>query len=61
MTKENITTPEITLESTIKDLEVAKENVAWLLENADGNVDFHGIEYWAGRVERLRELIKNSL
>jgi len=33
----------------------------WLLDNLDGSVDFHGLEYWAGRVERLHTLIKNSL
>lgn len=52
---------EITLQSLITDLEVAKHNVKWLLENSEGLVDMKGIEYWAGRVERLRELIKNSL
>lgn len=52
----------ITLEQSIKDLQQAKENVRWLLDHLDGgSVDMHGIEYWAGRVERLHTLIKNSL
>lgn len=51
----------LTIESSVKELEVAKENVRWLLEHPDSLVDMHGIEYWAGRIERLRELIKNSL
>lgn len=52
---------EITLQNTIKELETAKSNVQYLLDNPSSNVDFHGIEYWAGRVERLRELVKNSI
>ena len=51
----------ITLKDTVEELETAKKNVLWLLENSEGLVDMHGIEYWAGRVERLRELIKNSI
>ncbi len=51
----------ITLKSTLEELETAKENVRWLLDNSEGSVDMHGIEYWAGRVERLRELVKNSI
>lgn len=49
------------MESKIKELETAKENVRWLLDNADGLVDMHGIKYWAGRVEELRAEIKQSL
>lgn len=49
------------MQKYIDELETAKKNVLWLLENPNGQVDMHGIEYWAGRVERLRELIKNSL
>ena len=52
---------DIMVENTVKDLAQAKKNVLWLLENADGSVDMHGLEYWAGRVERLRTLLKNSL
>lgn len=44
-----------------ENLEKAKNNVRWLLDNADGLVDMHGLEYWAGVVERLRTEIKNRL
>jgi len=36
----------------------AKKNVVWLLDHPDGLVDMHGIKYWAGVIERLREEIK---
>jgi len=39
-------------------LKTAKDNVFWLLSNPDGLVDMHGIKYWAGEVERLREILK---
>lgn len=39
-------------------LEYAKKAVIWLVEHADGNVDFHGLSYWAGEVERLRSEIR---
>ena len=42
-------------------LEKAKPNVRWLLDNAEGLADMHGIEYWAGVVERLRKEIKTKL
>lgn len=42
-------------------LEYAKKAVLWLLENEKGSVDFHGLSYWAGEIERLREEIKKSL
>ena len=42
-------------------LEKAKSNVRWLLDNAEGLADMHGIEYWAGVVERLRKEIKEKL
>lgn len=51
----------ITIKDKLEELEEAKKNVAWLLENPEGLVDMHSIAYWAGRVETLRELIKNSL
>jgi hypothetical protein len=53
-------TATITLQNAIEELETAKENVKTLLES-DCSVDMHGIEYWAGRVERLRELIRSRL
>lgn len=52
---------EITMEMLYKDLEHAKEAVESMLKDSGCSVDMHGIEYWAGRVERLRDLIKNSL
>jgi len=52
---------DITLESKLEELEIAKGNVKWLLEHPEGSVDMHGIAYWAGRLESLRDLIKNSL
>lgn len=42
-------------------LEKAKHNVRWLLDNESGLVDMHGLSYWASVVERLRIEIKNSL
>jgi hypothetical protein len=42
-------------------LQYAKDAVLWLIENADGMVDFHGLTYWAGEVERLRSEIKKTL
>jgi len=51
----------ITLETKIKDLEYAKKAVQSILDDGNCSVDMHGLEYWAGVVERLRELIKNSL
>ena len=41
-----------------EELMKAKENVKWLLDNPDGLVDMHGLEYWAGVVERLRQEVK---
>ena len=42
-------------------LAYAKNAVTWLLDHASGLVDMHGITYWAGEVERLREEIKKVL
>lgn len=47
--------------SKIEQLQEAKRNVLWLLDNADGLVDMHGLVYWAGVVERLRTEVKRSL
>ena len=41
----------------IEELTIAKENVLWLLNNPSGNVDFHGLSFWAKKVEELREKI----
>jgi hypothetical protein len=42
-------------------LQQAKENVRWLLDHDAGLVDMHGLQYWAGVVERLRREIKAAL
>lgn len=42
-------------------LEYAKKAVKSTLEDAACSVDFHGIAYWAGEVERLRYEIKKCL
>ena len=49
------------MNAPIEKLEYAKKAVTWLLEHADGSVDFHGIGYWANEVERLRIEIKSML
>ena len=48
-------------EQRMHELMKAKENVSYLLGNADALVDMHGISYWACRVERLRKEIKEDL
>lgn len=45
------------MQQKYKELQTAKENVKWLLENND-LVDMHGLTYWAGVVERLRQEFK---
>lgn len=45
----------------LEKLEYAKKAVKSTLENENCLVDFHGITYWAGEVERLRNEIKNML
>jgi len=49
------------MEELMTKLHYAKQSVSWLLDNADGSVDFHDIVYWAGEVERLRSEIKALL
>lgn len=44
--------------STYELLVKAVENVRWLLDNPDGLIDMHGLSYWAGVVEKLREEVK---
>ena len=44
-----------------EDLQKAKKNVRWLLDNPNGLADFHGIAYWAKIVEELSEKIKKGL
>ena len=49
------------MDDIIKQLEIAKGNVRELLDNPDALIDLHGIAYWAGVVERLRNKIKELL
>lgn len=49
------------MEEKIKKLEYAKKAVQSTLDNGSCLVDWHGIAYWAGEVERLREEIKEVL
>jgi hypothetical protein len=42
-------------------LDKAKANVRWLLDHESGLADMHGLEYWAGEVERLRQKIREAL
>lgn len=52
---------DITLEQAIKDLEEAKKHTRILLDNPEASIDFHGLAYWASKVENLRELIKTLI
>ena len=45
----------------VEKLEKSKKAVIFCLENESGNVDFHGLSYWASEVERLRQLIKDLI
>jgi hypothetical protein len=49
------------IEERVDQLAEAKANVRWLLDHSDGLVDFHGLTYWATRVEQLRKEIKETL
>ncbi len=49
------------LKKKIEDLEKAKKAVLSTLEHDGCLVDMHGLEYWAGVVERLRKEIKEML
>lgn len=49
------------LQKLIEQLEEAKKNTLACLNNANCLVDMHGLEYWAGVVERLRTKIKELL
>lgn len=42
-------------------LEYAKKAVLSTLNNANCLVDFHGLDYWASEVERLRKEIQSKL
>lgn len=49
------------MKEKFEELEYAKKAVISCLENCDALVDMHGLEYWAGVVERLRNEIKEML
>lgn len=49
------------MQKYIDELKTAKKNVQTLLDEPESSIDMHGLAYWAERVERLREIIKNSL
>lgn len=49
------------LKNKIEELAKAKNNVKICLEDSDILIDFHGIVYWAERVEKLRKEIKEML
>lgn len=49
------------LKDKIDKLEYAKKAVVFCLENENGNVDWHGITYWAERVEKLRKEIREMI
>lgn len=49
------------MEELIKKLQYAKEVVLWLIEHADGLVDFHDLAHWAKEVMRLRKEVKSAL
>lgn len=49
------------LQQKIKELEEAKKAVLACLESEAVSVDFHGLAFWAGVVERLRKEIKELL
>lgn len=45
----------------MEELQTARNNVKWLLDHPDGLVNMHGLAYWAGEVERLRQEIRKTL
>ena len=49
------------LKIKIDELEKAKQAVLATLEHDGCLVDMHGLEYWAGVVEKLRKEIKEML
>ena len=49
------------MEDKSKELEYSKRAVLTCLEHDGTLVDMHGLEYWAGVVERLRKEIKDML
>ena len=50
-----------TIVEVATELEQAKDAVRFCLEHESGMVDMHGLEYWAGVVERRRKEIKEMI
>ena len=50
-----------TIVEVATELEKAKEAVRFCLEHESSLVDMHGLEYWAGVVERRRKEIKEMI
>lgn len=44
-----------------EELQKAKENVKYLIDNPDSLIDMKGLEYWAGLVVSLRQEVKATL
>lgn len=44
-----------------KELMKAKHNCQFCLDNVTGDVDMHGLVYWAERVEKLRQEVAEML
>jgi len=49
------------MQTLFEKLEYAKKAVLCIIEKENSLVDFHGLTYWAGEVERLRSEIKKAL
>ena len=49
------------MDELMEKLQYAKQAVTYLITHSDSLVDFHGLVYWAGEIERLRLEIKNAL
>ena len=45
----------------MEELQKAKHAVQYCLDNPNGLCDFHGLKYWAERVEELREQVRELL
>ena len=59
-TEVNVEKPS-TIVEVATELEKAKDAVRFCLEHDSGLVDMHGLEYWAGVVERRRKEIKEMI
>ena len=59
-TEVNVAKPR-TIVDVATELEKAKDSVRFCLEHDSGLVDMHGLEYWAGVVERRRIEIKKII